>query len=239
MLHPFTLGLPSTDVERTHQISPITRQGASPPRAGQKPAKERTWPGAVAGYHPRPSNSHHSRRAKFPPELRTVDLNAAGVDVEADRHYVAIPEGRDPEGHTVRSFGAFTADLQALATCLRECGVENRRDREKPEQSIATWSRAGPESGERASKRCCRHRTRLAKVLPGGIDRLGPGRHDDNVADTCKARKGQRWTHRLESVNPTVDCLFYRTTRLRRCREPRAEAILDTALPCSSSLNAP
>jgi transposase len=56
--------------------------------------------------------------------LRTVNLNAAGVDVGADRHYVAVPEGRDPDGHTVRSFGAFTADLHALTTWLRVCGVE-------------------------------------------------------------------------------------------------------------------
>ena len=73
---------------------------------------------------PRPHPRQHSHGAKLPPELRTVNLNAAGVDVGADRHYVAVPEGRDPEGHTVRSFGAFTADLQALATWLRECGVE-------------------------------------------------------------------------------------------------------------------
>jgi transposase len=70
--------------------------------------------------HPR----QHSRRAKLPPELRAVNLNAAGVDVGADRHFVAVPEGGDPEGHTVRSFGAFTANLHALATWLRVCGVE-------------------------------------------------------------------------------------------------------------------
>jgi transposase len=72
----------------------------------------------------RPRPRHHSRRAKLPPELRTVNLNAAGVDVGADRHFVAVPEGRDPEDHTVRSFGAFTPDLHALTTWLRECGVE-------------------------------------------------------------------------------------------------------------------
>ena len=72
----------------------------------------------------RPHPRHPSRRAKLPPELRTVNLNAAGVDVGADRHFVAVPEGRDPEGHTVRSFGAFTADLHALATWLHVCGVE-------------------------------------------------------------------------------------------------------------------
>jgi transposase len=70
-------------------------------------------------------NSHcTTRRSTLPRELRTVNLNAAGVDVGAERHYVAVPEGRDPEGHSVRSFGAFTADLHALAAWLRVCGVK-------------------------------------------------------------------------------------------------------------------
>src|ERR1700680_4209463 len=70
-------------------------------------------------------NSHcTTRRSTLPRELRTVNLNAAGVDVGAERHYVAVPEGRDPEGHGVRSFGAFTADLHALAAWLRVCGVK-------------------------------------------------------------------------------------------------------------------
>lgn len=72
----------------------------------------------------RPHPRQHSRRAKLPAELRTVNLNAAGVDIGADRHFVAVPEGRDPEDHTVRSFGAFTADLHALAAWLRVCGIE-------------------------------------------------------------------------------------------------------------------
>jgi transposase len=72
----------------------------------------------------RPHPRQHSRRAKLPPELRTVNLNAAGIDIGAERHYVAVPEGRDPEGQDVRSFGAFTADLHALSAWLRVCGVE-------------------------------------------------------------------------------------------------------------------
>jgi transposase len=76
-----------------------------------------------SGAQPR-HHSRHSRRTTLPPELRTVNLNAAGVDVGADRQFVAVPEGRDPDGHTVRSFGAFTADLHALTTWLRVCDVE-------------------------------------------------------------------------------------------------------------------
>src|ERR1700694_5454155 len=75
------------------------------------------------GRMPRSRRNSHctTRRSTLPRELRTVNLNAAGVDVGAERHYVAVPEGRDPEGHSVRSFGAFTADLHALAAWLRVC----------------------------------------------------------------------------------------------------------------------
>jgi hypothetical protein len=60
----------------------------------------------------------------LPPELRRVNLNAAGVDIGAESHYVAVPEGRDPDGRDVRTFGAFTADLAALADWLTRCGIE-------------------------------------------------------------------------------------------------------------------
>jgi len=73
------------------------------------------------------SRPHADRRvgpARLPPELRHVHLNAAGIDVGAGSHYVAVPPGRDAEGRDVREFGAFTADLHALAGWLRRCGIE-------------------------------------------------------------------------------------------------------------------
>ncbi len=54
-------------------------------------------------------------------QLQHVNLNAAGIDVGSDRHLVAVPEGRDEVA--VREFGAFTADLHALANWLSKCGV--------------------------------------------------------------------------------------------------------------------
>ena len=54
-------------------------------------------------------------------QLQHVNLNAAGIDVGSDRHLVAVPEGRDDVA--VREFGAFTADLHALANWLSKCGV--------------------------------------------------------------------------------------------------------------------
>ena len=48
--------------------------------------------------------------------------NAAGIDVGATEHWVAVPEDRDEE--PVRRFGAFTADLYVLAEWLRQCQIE-------------------------------------------------------------------------------------------------------------------
>ena len=57
----------------------------------------------------------------MPAELKQVNLNAAGIDVGATAHFVCVPEGRDAQ--PVQSFGAFTADLQAMADWLARCGV--------------------------------------------------------------------------------------------------------------------
>ena len=58
---------------------------------------------------------------KLPPHLQHMNLNAAGIDIGSERHLVAVPEGRDTV--SVREFGTFTADLEALATWLKQCGV--------------------------------------------------------------------------------------------------------------------
>lgn len=70
--------------------------------------------------------SLRKRRSKYkvkelPKELAQVNLNAAGIDVGSEKHLVAVPEGRD--GVSVREFGAFTTDLEALADWLAKCGV--------------------------------------------------------------------------------------------------------------------
>ena len=56
------------------------------------------------------------------PQLSQVDLDAAGIDVGATSHFVAVPEDRDEQ--CVREFGAFTVDLYRLADWLKGCGVE-------------------------------------------------------------------------------------------------------------------
>jgi hypothetical protein len=54
--------------------------------------------------------------------LCQINLNAAGIDIGADRHWVSVPVGRDSEN--VRSFACFTADLYAMADWLKQCCIE-------------------------------------------------------------------------------------------------------------------
>ncbi|HEY7492095.1 MAG TPA: transposase [Candidatus Tectomicrobia bacterium] len=57
----------------------------------------------------------------LPPQLAAVNLHAAGIDIGAEAHFVAVPPSDDPQ--PVRSFGSYTADLEALAAWLADCGV--------------------------------------------------------------------------------------------------------------------
>jgi transposase len=54
--------------------------------------------------------------------LPLINPNAAGIDVGAKEHVVAVPSDRDPQ--PVRTFQAFTPDLHELAAWLKRCGVE-------------------------------------------------------------------------------------------------------------------
>jgi transposase len=64
------------------------------------------------------------RKVALPPQLKRVNLNAAGIDIGAEEHWTAVPPGRDPEGQDVRRFGSFTGDLCALADWLKRCEIE-------------------------------------------------------------------------------------------------------------------
>jgi transposase len=54
--------------------------------------------------------------------LERINLNAAGMDIGANFHLVAIPEDRAEEN--VRKFGPFTSDLHQLADWLTEHHIE-------------------------------------------------------------------------------------------------------------------
>ena len=57
----------------------------------------------------------------FPPPLAAANLHAAGIDIGADAHVVAVPPSDDPQ--PVRGFGAYPADLNAIADWLATCGI--------------------------------------------------------------------------------------------------------------------
>ena len=54
--------------------------------------------------------------------LKRINRNAAGIDIGASEHYVAVPEDRDQQ--SVRKFGTFTTDLYELADWLTACGIQ-------------------------------------------------------------------------------------------------------------------
>ena len=66
-------------------------------------------------------SSRGKSRAK-PEGLSQLNLNAAGIDVGASSHFVAVPADRAEQ--PVREYEAFTADQYRLADWLAECGVE-------------------------------------------------------------------------------------------------------------------
>jgi transposase len=56
--------------------------------------------------------------------FKLINPNAAGIDIGAESHYVAVPKGRDSKSEDVKCFGTFTSDLYALARWLKECKIE-------------------------------------------------------------------------------------------------------------------
>jgi transposase len=54
--------------------------------------------------------------------MQVIRPNAAGIDVGDTMHAVAVPPSRASE--PVRSFGAFTCDLQAIVQWLKKCTID-------------------------------------------------------------------------------------------------------------------
>lgn len=61
-------------------------------------------------------------KPRVSPDLPKLNLNAAGIDVGAESHYVAVPDGRATP--CVQQFRCYTSDLHALAAWLKECNIE-------------------------------------------------------------------------------------------------------------------
>src|ERR1700756_532379 len=54
--------------------------------------------------------------------LSLIHPHAAGIDVGAKEHVVAVPSDRDPQ--PVRTFQAFTPELHQLAAWLKRCAIQ-------------------------------------------------------------------------------------------------------------------
>lgn len=56
------------------------------------------------------------------PGLEVIHVNAAGIDIGSESHFVAVPPARDAE--PVQEFGSWTADLERMAVWLKSCGMD-------------------------------------------------------------------------------------------------------------------
>src|SRR5262249_48403145 len=73
----------------------------------------------------RRQRQHTDRRSKSRAQdsgLSRFQAHAAGIDVGASDHWVAVPADRDDQ--PVRRFGTFTADLYAIAQWLEQCHIQ-------------------------------------------------------------------------------------------------------------------
>jgi len=71
---------------------------------------------------PNPKSTQRKPKAEMSPSWQPINLNAAGIDIGSETHWVSVPLDRDEK--SVRPFGCFTADLYALADWLQACGIE-------------------------------------------------------------------------------------------------------------------
>jgi transposase len=55
-------------------------------------------------------------------QFQLTHPNAAGIDIGAESHWVAVPADRDPQ--PVREFKSFTVDLEAMANWLKAMGID-------------------------------------------------------------------------------------------------------------------
>lgn len=69
----------------------------------------------------RKSSSKASKKKSLD-SLKPINLNAAGIDIGADSHWVSVPADRDEQ--PVREFKCYTPNLYALADWLKQCQVE-------------------------------------------------------------------------------------------------------------------
>src|SRR5271157_1266848 len=70
----------------------------------------------------RGSNCHQGKGNQRRSKLTITNPDAAGIDIGAQVHYAAVPEDRAEV--SVRSFGAYTAQLDELVQWFKDCGIK-------------------------------------------------------------------------------------------------------------------
>lgn len=68
-----------------------------------------------------PKSKKHKKKISIDPAWEPINPHAAGIDIGLREHFACVPPGATQSN--VRSFGTFTADLEALADWFKECGV--------------------------------------------------------------------------------------------------------------------
>jgi transposase len=84
------------------------------------PSEHRLWTeDEVADKRGQGKRERRKRERKM---LERINLDAAGIDIGAEQHWVAVPEDRAPE--PVQQFGSHTGDLYRLADWLSACDID-------------------------------------------------------------------------------------------------------------------
>jgi transposase len=69
----------------------------------------------------KPDGRTFKKKVVSPLPLAEINPDAAGIDIGSASHYVAVPSSRSDT--PVREFQSFTADMNALADWLAQCGI--------------------------------------------------------------------------------------------------------------------
>jgi transposase len=104
---------------------PSRRKGTLTMATARKPSRKAKGSHAQRSAPERKARARQRKSSKGEPQGSTLSLkhpDAAGIDVGARVHYVAVPEGRAEP--SVRSFGAYTAQLDELVQWLKSCGIK-------------------------------------------------------------------------------------------------------------------
>jgi hypothetical protein len=89
-----------------HRPDPVWKSPSTPPLP--RPLPLAVSPVMVEVVMAQRQQKQARSRSSLPPQRAAVNLHAAGIDIGADAHDVAVPPRDDPQ--SVRRFGSYTVD---------------------------------------------------------------------------------------------------------------------------------